>query len=465
MSALKFAVSALNRDKPHSSITDWVDILTSPSYKSIALQPTGTSEASRAIRKKLKHGDAHHQYRALVILKALVDNGPQKFQATFADGQLTDAIKQLAADPTTDQKVKKKLIAVLASWNSQFKDDPSMSVVSGLYRQCRPADRRSQGYSNGAELSHGPSSDYERKMKEKDEKELAKQRAKREKEEAKESARKAEEEARRKKKGRSRRAPFNFEVEKPQILTTIANASQASSNLVNAITLVNGEKESVASNVRVQECLEKARAIRKPIVRYIQVGLLCSVVGLFAHDQTQLVENEEMIGALIETNERIIIALQMYVNLAAPDQMTPLDPTAGVQAAMAATHLSPNNTGELSNQQRAAVEQYKQQLHAYEEQRSSGSHIHEDLQDLSFGSLGNEEGKLPPPMRPTARHTTSTESAWDQGRGSLSDFSDYESEEEEQRRYVANPPATSSGSRHSERIVDDEDPFADPFAD
>jgi LAS seventeen-binding protein 5 len=124
---------------------------------------------------------------------------------------LTDAIKQLAADSTTDQKVKKKLVAVLASWHSQFKDDPSMSVVAGLYGQCRPASRRTHGYSNSADLSHGPSSDYERKMKEKDEKELAKQRAKREKEEAKERTRKAEAEAR-KQKNRARRAPFNFEA-------------------------------------------------------------------------------------------------------------------------------------------------------------------------------------------------------------------------------------------------------------
>lgn len=460
MSALKFAVSALNREKPHSSITDWVDILTSPSYSdeaydgipelvdSISLQPTGTPEASRAIRKKLKHGDAHHQYRALVILKALVDNGPQKFQATFADGQLIDAIKQLATDPTTDQKVKKKLMAVLASWHSQFKDDPSMSVVSGLSRQCRPADRHSQGYSNGADpLNHGPSSDYERKIKEKDERELAKQRAKREKQEAKQRARKAEEDAR-KKKDQSRRAPFNFEVEKPQILTTIANASQASSNLVNAITLVNGEKESIVSNERVQECLGKARAIRKPIVRYIQ-----------------LVENEEIIGALIETNERIITALQMYVNLSVPGQTTPSGPTTNIQAAMAATHLSTNSTGELSIQQRAAVEQYKQQLHDYENQENSRNNIYEDLQDLSFGSLGNEEGKLPPPMRPTAHRTISPDSEWDRGRGSLSDFSDYESEEEEQPRNATHQPAASSSLRQSERIVDDEDPFADPFAD
>lgn len=59
--------------------------------------------------------------------------------------------------------------------------------------------------------------------------------------------------------------------EKPQILTSIANASQASSNLVNAITLVNLDKESIITNARVQECLERAKAARKTIVRYIQV--------------------------------------------------------------------------------------------------------------------------------------------------------------------------------------------------
>jgi len=104
-------------------------------------------------------------------------------------------------------------------------------------------------------------------------------------------------------------------------------------------------------------------------------------------------------------------------------------------------------------------------MHDYEEHRRSGSYIHQDLQDLSFGSLGNEEGKLPPPMRPTAHRTISAESEWDQGRGSLSDFSDYESEEEERHRNVTHPPVPSSSSRQSERVVDVEDPFADPFAD
>lgn len=79
------------------------------------------------------------------------------------------------------------------------------------------------------------------------------------------------------------------------MLTSIANASQAANNLVNAITLVNPDTDSLQTNERVQDCLEKAKLARKPIVRYIQ-----------------LVENEELIGTLIDTNERIIASLEMY---------------------------------------------------------------------------------------------------------------------------------------------------------
>ena len=64
---------------------------------------------------------------------------------------------------------------------------------------------------------------------------------------------------------------------------------------MNAITLVNPETDSLLTNERVLECLGKAKILRKPIVRYIQ-----------------LVENEEVIGTLIDTNERIIAALEMY---------------------------------------------------------------------------------------------------------------------------------------------------------
>ena len=79
---------------------------------------------------------------------------------------------------------------------------------------------------------------------------------------------------------------------------------------------------------------------------------------------------------------------------------------------------------------------------------------------------------LPPPLRPHA-HQPSPDVAL--GRGSLSDFSDYESSDEE----THNKNATSSSNDHGRRAYQgaseldlatkkgllDDDPFADPFGD
>ena len=122
---------------------------------------------------------------------------------TFADGQLTDALKNLATDPTTDPKVKKKVLAVLASWSRQFKDDRSAAAIAGLYRQVKPAEppRRSA---------------VDREQQAEREREAEQKRvAKDAKRKAKEERLRLEEEARRKK-AASRstntvRKPFDFE--------------------------------------------------------------------------------------------------------------------------------------------------------------------------------------------------------------------------------------------------------------
>jgi hypothetical protein len=479
----KQVASAFNREKPNSSITQWVDILTTASYEdeaydgipeivdSINLQPTGPTEASRALRKKLKHGNAHNQYRALVILKALVENCGHKFQTTFADGQLTDALKHLATDLGTDHKVKKKLLSVLASWHNQFKTDPSMTLVAGLYRQCRPVDRRSQQQTPDADFEKmfsrmgggggdaSTSAEYERKRKEEEEKQLAKKKAKEEK------SKKAEEEAKRKK-NTLKRQPFDFEKDKPQVLTTIANASQAANNLVNAITLVNPETDSLLSNERVQECLGKAKLLRKPLVRYIQ-----------------LVENEEVIGTLIDTNERIIAALEMYDKLTTSSPTDPFAVDSAVQAGLAAANIS-HTDGEvtkLQEQQRAAVSRAVK-AGSYRgkgrQDSSGGDYIHPDLQDLNFGPLGSEQHGLPPPLRPSLPEDDGEGDSWDR-RGSLSDFSDFEDESDEDSARIQRKGQDrvtvsdndedrgivhyAGGSGHN-NLVDVDDPFADPFS-
>jgi hypothetical protein len=156
---------------------------------------------------------------SLFNLYKILRSNPFPCIATFADGQLTDALKHLATDSGTDPKVKKKLLSVFASWHSQFKTDPSMSLVAGLYRQHRPADRRSKQQAADADVEHlftkmgvraGTGGDVgvfaEKRRMEKEEKELAKRKAK----EAKEKAKREEEDAKRKK-NRPRRQPFDFE--------------------------------------------------------------------------------------------------------------------------------------------------------------------------------------------------------------------------------------------------------------
>ncbi|KAI0039096.1 hypothetical protein FA95DRAFT_1550885 [Auriscalpium vulgare] len=469
MSIAKHAAAALSREKPRSSITEWVDILTSPSYDdevydgipqlidSIDLQSSGPTEASRAVRKKIKHGNTHQQYRALVILNALVENCGQKFLSTFADGQLTDAIKHLATDSTTDPKVKKKVLAVLASWHRQFKDDSSMALVAGLYRQVKPQEppRRPQVDREAVERAQ----EADRKRIEADRKRIeekaeAKRRAKMEKEAEKDRIRRDEEARRKKTKeqapwNKSRKA-FNFEQEKPQVMTSIANASSSANNLVNAITLVNTETDSLQENERVQECLGKAKLARKPIVRYIQ-----------------LVHDEEFIGTLIEANERIIAALETYDKLSKPD-VTEKD-VEDVQQGLTAAQIGDSEVQKLQDKQRAAVQRAVVRRTRTDE---SGDHppkspIHPDLQDLSFGALGTEQRNLQPPIRPNS-HATYESQVY--RRGSLSDFSDYESSDEETRH---TRPSASGSRKAYVNVSDDEgghgkdteDPFADPFAD
>jgi LAS seventeen-binding protein 5 len=81
-----------------------------------------------------------------------------------------------------------------------------------------------------------------------------------------------------------------FKENKPKVLASIVDGSQASSNLVDAITvrtllnfwnllviiclslqLVNRANDSLETNTRVQECLTAAKQAKKLVARYIQV--------------------------------------------------------------------------------------------------------------------------------------------------------------------------------------------------
>ena len=88
---------------------------------------------------------------------------------------------------------------------------------------------------------------------------------------------------------------FNLEKERPQILRTLASASVASTNLLNAIKLVNRETHRVSEDAEAVSRFEQCKELRRRILRYIQ-----------------LIESEEFLGSLIHANEELVSALMAF---------------------------------------------------------------------------------------------------------------------------------------------------------
>ncbi|KAF8579215.1 hypothetical protein K439DRAFT_1525645 [Ramaria rubella] len=101
--------------KHASSITEWIEILTYTKYEVEAYDGWKGFESSSRI--------AGLNFKLRLLL------------ASSANDLLTDVIKQLSSDPSTDPQVKKKLLVVLASWKCQFQHDSKMKLVTSLYDQ------------------------------------------------------------------------------------------------------------------------------------------------------------------------------------------------------------------------------------------------------------------------------------------------------------------------------------------
>jgi hypothetical protein len=204
-------------------------------------------------------------------------------------------------------------------------------------------------------------------------------------------------------------------------------------------------------------------------------------------------------GTLIETNERIITSIEMYDTLSKP-VVTEKD-VDNVQKDLARVHIQSSELGKLQDKQRAAVQRAVVRQNSGQPRRerslspprqtsrSAGkAKAHPDLDSVDLNS-----SKLPEPIRPAARDVQSSDEDYDR-HGSLSDYSDYDSSSEDDARH-----GNSGGSRSQQRsgwdtgsrsaskarayaglsededdepkkptgkkLVDDEDPFADPFLD
>ncbi|KAI9795921.1 MAG: putative actin patch assembly and actin polymerization protein [Candelina submexicana] len=323
--AVKRLISTVQK-KPYSAVTVQIERLTSEQYEEddtsglvdlvevVRLQSSGPSEAARAIRKKLKYGNVHRQLRALTVLDGLIQNAGPRFQRVFADEPLLERLRVAGTDPVSDPAVKAKCKILFGQWSVSYKDSPGMERIVALYRQLpqrkkpKPqqqskvlkdteaeadtdAEHERSGYevlvSGGAAApkplnsptsatsslslrppaaSHGSSFSTSSKYRSSKTKKL-----------------------------KSKSKPFNLEKEKPQLLEALASSSVASTNLMNALKLVNRESKRVSEDPDVVNRFEACKVLRRQILRYIQN-----------------VESEQWLGSLIHANEGLVEALMAF---------------------------------------------------------------------------------------------------------------------------------------------------------
>lgn len=318
--------------KPYSAISVHVEQLTSETYEEddvagipdlvevVRLQATGPTEVARALRKKLKYGSVHRRLRALTILDGLLQNGGTRLQrAILSDGPLLERLRICAVDPLSDQEVREKCKALFSQWVASSKDNPGLEGAKSLYNQlpkkarAPPQQRREQSKvlreteedvqrEREEEAAAAAGESYRSRNNSINEPSLLRKnsvpgspsislstastfgttpgRGKVKKE---------------KKSSGGRKSTFNVEKERPAILQTIAASSVASTNLNNALKLVNRESHRVSDDPEVMRRFETCKGLRRQILRYIQ-----------------FVETDEFLGGLIHANEELVTALMAF---------------------------------------------------------------------------------------------------------------------------------------------------------
>lgn len=285
-----------------------------------------------------KYGNPHRQIRALVILDGLIDNAGTRFQKTFADEPLLERLRLMARDDMVDPDVKKKCNDLFNYWAKRYKNTQGLAGIATLYKQL-PQKRRPQ-----------PSQSKVLRQNE-----LEAQQADHDGADASPTHRRTPSHPPAsssrsnpvtvgpaapltlsgKKDKKSKGKPFNLEKEKGNIRDTIANASIASTNLLNALQLVNRETDRVSTNKDVVERFDVCKQLRRQILRYIQ-----------------LVESEQWIGSLLTANDELVKALMAYEIM---DKSIDDDSDSDTETAMAmARSRAMSNPRQVPSQEEAA---------------------------------------------------------------------------------------------------------------
>lgn len=239
--------------------------------------------------------------RALVILDGLIQNAGGRFQRTFADEPLLERLRLLARDEAVDPRVRQKSKILFAQWANAYKNTAGLERIATLHKELpktqRPVAARQKvlketGPFDSPEDLRPPISEGSRSRSNSHQK-SAQTTPSRPVTLSQTTSSLSAKLFKEKKSGTEK--PFSLSKEKINMTNAIAQASIASTNLLNGLQLINRERERVSDNLEVIRRLEACKTLRRKILYYIQ------------H-----VESDEWIGSLVNANDDLVKALTAY---------------------------------------------------------------------------------------------------------------------------------------------------------
>ena len=253
-----------------------------------------------------KYGSVHRQLRALTVLDGLMQNAGSRFQRAFADEPLLERLRVAATDSLSDPEVKNKCSVLFRQWAVSYKSTPGMERIASLHKQLpqrkKPIRQEqskvireteeddSDPFGQSASVVGGGGTAHVRSPTSPTSSSSQSESLSLEPSLVTPSKNTLE-----KTKKKSKSKPFNLEKEKPQLLQTIASSSVASTNLMNALKLINREHKRVSEDADAIKRFETCKLLRRQILRYIQY-----------------IESEQWLGSLIHANEELVNALMTF---------------------------------------------------------------------------------------------------------------------------------------------------------
>ncbi|CDK29897.1 unnamed protein product [Kuraishia capsulata CBS 1993] len=276
---------------------------------------SGQVEAARAIRKKLKYGNVSEQLNGLSLVELLVANARGDFSAFVNDEKLLERLRVHLRDPEIDAQVKKRTLQLVVGWHNEYKNDSSRSSLYKLFGQTGAekymkkrgpnSSRRRSVVPNFMDDEADQSTPFEEVYESPDvEPESSSSslstaapfKAPWKRHEKKASQPKSNAEL-----DRQFKIPkIDYTKEQPKILNLIAESTTLSISLNNTLQTLPKDELSIHS-VKANREFDQCRAIRRKVLRYLQ-----------------LVNREELVGGLLHANDQLVSSLQKYEEASYP---------------------------------------------------------------------------------------------------------------------------------------------------